>query len=772
MTSAMTLRARLIIEWLVIALLATVLVVAMVSYRAADRLDLLIYDFAMEWEGSQPSGDILIVKIDEDSLVDYGGWPWSRDTYVPALDNIAKGGAAAIALDVLFTEKTGTAEENQALADAMARNDRTILPLQLQGPGLNGRRFDTLKPVEPLASAAHALGHVNLDADSDTVIRRLNLCIDNDGEKIPYLIVETLARKTGKTAADITGSNCEVPKALPFMPQSAFQTVSFGQVARGEIPAQFFDGKMVLIGATAAGLGDQHRTPAVDGALAPGIVVMANALEALIQDNFITDMPRANVIVLSLVPLWVLLIILWRARPRTVIIFTLALLGVILLGSIALLQWHIWFPPVTAMFAIALVYPLWGWRRLQATSDYMGRELNRMDEGGAVVPPIDNRRAPTDIVTEQAERLSMAISNLRDMRRFVTDTLEHLPDPMLVTDPQGMVVMANHVAEELLGHIVPNMGIKDLLVSTAHKKDFAGLSRYLANATGQDGAAEEYNIFQTRNEQHYAVRCAPIISDQDEMLGHILYFADITSIRLANQQREEVLKLLSHDMRGPQAAILALVDRGEKDGGPKPFSPDISERIRQQARRTLSLADNFVDMARMKAQKFDPEDILFADLVAEASEAIWPLSSARLIKITITDESEAGFVAGERSSLSRAFINLFDNAVKYSPENSNIHAAIDQLELGNERFVRCVIDDEGSGIDKNILPRLFGQFASTNEVAAHGPSGIGLGLHYVKTVVERHAGDIHAENRKEGGARFVVLLPLLDDEESEDGEIA
>jgi K+-sensing histidine kinase KdpD len=59
---------------------------------------------------------------------------------------------------------------------------------------------------------------------------------------------------------------------------------------------------------------------------------------------------------------------------------------------------------------------------------------------------------------------------------------------------------------------------------------------------------------------------------------------------------------------------------------------------------------------------------------------------------------------------------------------------------------------------------LFGQFASTNDSVDQGPSGIGLGLHYVKTVIERHAGDIQAENLKEGGARFIILLPALDDE--------
>lgn len=766
----MTLRTRLIFEWLIIALLATAVVIAFQYYRTVERLDLLIYDFAMEWQGAEASGDILIVKIDEDSLAEIGGWPWTRDSYASALDNISKGGAAAIALDVLFTENAGTDEENQALADALARNGRTILPLQLQGPGLNGARFDKLKPIKPLEKAAAALGHVNLDADSDTVIRRINLCVETGGEKIPYLIVATLSKKTGKSTTELAGQDCETPKALPFIPQSGFKTVSFAQVANGQIPAQFFADKMVLIGATAAGLGDQHRTPAVNGALTPGIVVMANALEALIQRNFITEISFVSSLILSLVPLWILLIILWRARPRTVIIIAILLITAILLVSIALFQMQIWFPPVTALIAIALVYPLWGWRRLQATSDYMGRELNRMDAGVATIPPIDNRRAPADIVTEQAERLAMAIRKLRDMRRFVTDTLEHLPDPMLVTDQHGNVVMNNLVAEQLLGNIGENMAIKELLAGVAHKEDFAALSSYLSNAMSDnsvDNEESEYHIFKSRNGRHFAVRCAPILSDQSENLGHILYFADITTIRIANQQREEVLQLLSHDMRGPQAAILALLDRVEKTENKPTIEPEIADRIRLQAKRTLSLADNFVDMARMKAQKFEPEDVLFADLVAEAAEALWPQSSSRNININIEDESEAAFIAGERSSLSRAFINLFDNAVKYSPKSSTINVTMDKLELGKDRFVRCMIDDQGEGIDKNILPRLFGQFASTHDGSDHGPSGIGLGLHYVKTVIERHAGDIQAENLKEGGARFIILLPALDDEDIE-----
>ncbi|MEO1044299.1 MAG: CHASE2 domain-containing protein [Pseudomonadota bacterium] len=763
----MTLRTRLIAEWLLIALFSSLLVTVLILGGWTQRLDNLFYDIGLSFQSIDPADEIIVVAIDEPSLAREGGWPWSRDRYVPLLDTLGEAGAAAVVIDVLFTEPDSSVgipndaadqgtHPDQQLADAMRRNGRVLLPLQFLRPGSNGRDQDRIEPVEPIFGAAAGTGHVELPTDDDTVVRRVALCLDKNADrKTRHLMVKALNLLRSDSGQAALDPACDKTVAMPFLPASAFRTISFGNAAKGEVPNAFFADKIVLVGVTASGLGDRHRIPAVRGELAPGTIVMANALNALIQDRFIAPAPVWAQIGLALLPLWILLAMLWRARPWTIIILALVLLALTLAASFALLQMQIWFAPVATLFGLILVYPLWGWRRLQAASDYMGRELDRMDDGVAEVPIIDRRFRPADIVTEQAEKLANAIARLRDMRRFVSDTLANLPDPMVVIDEDAHIVMANADAEQMLGTGLVGEDVRQRLTVLARADARQPLLDHIASAEQSD--EESVFEFRTRQDQHYAIRRSPVLSDNGEQLGTIFYFADITDIRRAGREREEVLQLLSHDMRGPQAAILALLDQNRSQ------TPDtLRHRIARQARRTLSLADNFVDIARMTAQPFTPEDILFADLVAEASEDLWPLASARGIRFTLDDQSGAAFIAGERASLSRACINLFDNAVKYSPDNGTIRVTIDRIAIGTIDHVRCIIEDEGEGIDKPIMDRLFTAFASTGDTGKAGKvTGIGLGLHYVQTVILRHGGEVSADNATDGGARFTLLLPML-----------
>jgi signal transduction histidine kinase len=248
------------------------------------------------------------------------------------------------------------------------------------------------------------------------------------------------------------------------------------------------------------------------------------------------------------------------------------------------------------------------------------------------------------------------------------------------------------------------------------------------------------------------MRRAPVVSDEGVLKGHIHYLADITQVANAAQQREEVLQLLSHDMRAPQAAILALLDGREGD--------DTAGRIEGHARRTLALADNFVSLARIDSSEFAGEDVLLAELVAEATDSLWPLGKARSIRCEVDDQSDGAFVSGEPSSLYRSFVNLIDNAIKYSPEGGVVTIVIRVTELDGQPFVSVAITDQGEGISEEMLDQLFERFASDDRMAHSSIKGAGLGLNFVAKVMERHGGHIRGENRRDGGACFTVLLPL------------
>lgn len=751
----MRLRQRLGLEWLTVALLASALVATLVHRDSLSRFDNLVYDQLSNIDRLPPQSDILIVEIDEDSLAAFGKWPWSRQRHAELFEQLAAAKPKAVGFDILLSEP-GDADDDEALARAMVGVSNLFLPLHFMVPGSNGAEYDVKPPIALFADAAAGLGHVNLVFDADGVVRHAALCFGDkaSGSDWPHLMERIYRSFKGRPSPAYQRlADCNQQLLMPFAARGAYQSISYVALARGQVPPAFLDDKIILIGATASGLGDQYPVPLGDGGTLAGVEIMANLYGAIARNDFIRPLSSAQQLALSLLPVWILLLGFWRWRPRTMIIVSFGLIAMILLGSAMLLQFALWFAPGTALLVVLLVYPVWGWRRLQATSDFMDSELDNFNRSKTEIPIMRPAQGPVDVVTGQAERLTHAISHVRDLRRFIGDALRNLPDPMFITDLDGKVTFVNQLAQVGIDDGAQDLALDDMLNRFVSADDLQEVKDYLDLQSRP--ANHDYVDFTSRNGEIFAMRCAPVLSDEGVLKGHIHYLADITEVAHAAEQREQVLQLLSHDMRAPQAAILALLDGREGD--------ETALRIERHARRTLALADNFVGLARIESSGFSGEDILLAELVAEANDSLWPLAQARGIRCEIDDQSDGGFVSGEPSSLYRSFVNLIDNAIKFSPDGGALRIGIRVTELGKQPFVSVAITDQGNGISQEMLGQLFERFASNDRKARSSIKGAGLGLNFVAKVMERHGGHIRAENSRDGGACFTVLLPLAPD---------
>jgi CHASE2 domain-containing sensor protein/signal transduction histidine kinase len=729
-TGSAGLRRRFQIEWAIVALIASAIIAAASIGGWTRPADDLLYDAAMRIAPAQADPDILIIAIDEPSLSALGRWPWPRSLHAQLLERLAQARPESVTLDLLLSEP---AADDAALAAAMTRIDHLYLPVQFLQPGRDGRAFDRLDPAPAFIRAADALGHANTQIDADGTVRSAALCFaPAQGERrLPHL----MARR-GSSAKS---ARCAQPQRLRFAAPESFATVSFVSVLRGEVPDALISGRRVLIGMTAQGLGDRYPAPVSDSSNMPGVELNANIANAQLSDAWVGRPTVPGALAIALAPAWILLLAFWRFKPRSIILLFMALAVIVLTGSIAALTANLWIAPGPALLGLALVYPLWGWRRLQATSDYMASELALLEREEAL-PIGDTGLADADLVTGQSRRLSGAISQLRNLRRFVGDALAGLPDPALVSDAQGIVVLTNAAADAAFGADLIGRSSAPLLADVAEPASGTTLAAYLADPD------QRHFEFVARDGRSFVLRRAPIVDTRSQTRGHVDYLTDITTIATARREREEMLQLLSHDMRGPQAAILALVASGQGEID--------RARIARHARHTLTLADNFVDLARMQERPFDPEPVIAADLASEAADSLWPIARQRGVQIALTDDSDSAFIAAERESLFRALVNLLDNAVKYSPDGGTVSVHIDVAEGP----LRIVTRDQGKGIDPAILPHLFQRFASDGRGGE--VKGVGLGLNYVAAVVARHGGSIVGSNAEGGGAVFTIRLPL------------
>jgi CHASE2 domain-containing sensor protein/signal transduction histidine kinase len=746
----MNLRLRLAIEWLIIGALASLIVFLAYNWRGAQSFDNLFYDQLGALSRPTADSDTLIIAIDDPSLAALGKWPWPRRTHARLIEKLQTAGARSITLDVLLSE-TSEASNDSALHNAMTGKRPVFIPLHFITPGSDGHPFDSVLPAPPFLSAARGVGHVNLAFDSDGVVRRSALCFDpqENGQKWPHLM-ELVFRQIsgkGKSSPAFARNACGTELMIPYAPRGSTAEISYSDVLNGAVPDDLIKGHDVIIGATATGMRDNYPVPYADGGLLSGAEIMANMLAAIKRDNFITPMPSALTLTLSLLPIWLLLLGFLRWRPRTALVVSLAAVAFILVGSASTLIARIWFPPGAAVLGVFLVYPLWGWRRLQAMSDFMASELGALEQEGETSPlPIKPSHA-TDLVGRQSEALASAIDHMRDLRRFVADTLADLPDPMFVTDTDGNVTLSNELLDNRIGKGLVGLSLHQALADIVAPEYRTAVDRYLTRSLAVDHPdAPEFVRFVSPQDRTFVMRRAAVENAKGELRGHIHYLADITALAHAEQEREQVLQLLSHDMRAPQSAIIALLDG--------PINADGRKRIERNARRTMQLAQDFVDLARMGETEFVGEDILLADLIRDVADNFWPLANERGIHIEVSDNSDSGFISAEPDSLARAFANLIDNAIKFSPDGGTISVTVNRKAMD----LTVALCDEGAGIDAAILPQLFARFASTGEQKGR-VKGTGLGLNFVRAVIERHGGGITAENGLKRGCCFRLTLP-------------
>jgi signal transduction histidine kinase len=228
----------------------------------------------------------------------------------------------------------------------------------------------------------------------------------------------------------------------------------------------------------------------------------------------------------------------------------------------------------------------------------------------------------------------------------------------------------------------------------------------------------------------------------------------ISQLRDAQHKREETLRFLSHDMRSPQNSILALTQLQRNEQAALP-THDMLDRIEQYANKTLVLVDGFIQFARADAAQLAQDTINLAELLTQCADDFWAQAQQRHIRITGKDGPDPAWVVGDSAMLTRVFCNLLDNALKYSPDNTLITWGV---EAGNNTWT-VRISDQGRGMTSDQLNSLFVPFIRLDEDTPNNASGAGLGLAFVKTVIERHGGSVWAESEKNRGSTFIVILP-------------
>ena len=228
----------------------------------------------------------------------------------------------------------------------------------------------------------------------------------------------------------------------------------------------------------------------------------------------------------------------------------------------------------------------------------------------------------------------------------------------------------------------------------------------------------------------------------------------------ANRRKDEFLAMLSHELRNPLAPIRNAVELMRRVGSTEQRLIMARDVIDRQVTHLARLVDELLDVSRISQGKIvlKKEPVELSKIVAHSVETVRPMIDAREQRLAVEVSARPVWLLGDFARLSQVLANLLNNAAKYTPDGGRIKLAA----MAGEGFATITVEDNGSGIDTELLPRVFELFVQGERGLDRSQGGLGIGLTLVKRLVELHHGRVEAHSEGTGrGARFKVTLPSI-----------
>ena len=390
-----------------------------------------------------------------------------------------------------------------------------------------------------------------------------------------------------------------------------------------------------------------------------------------------------------------------------------------------------------------------------------------------VLTPIRNGglQGFTKVARDVTERKLAADALARDAL-----LLANVRDSVIVTDLAGVVTYWNEGAARLFGWTAGEMlgrPLTDRFPPEARPR-VAEMTRAIAAGREWVGEFEDYRKDGSR--VWIDARVRRYDGPDGRPLGVIGLAHDVTDrkrleaeLRLRveelaerDRRKDEFLALLGHELRNPLAPVRNALHIMALSGGDLP--PAVAQARQMMGRQVdhlVRLVDDLLDVSRVIRGKVElrRERIDLASAVRAGLETAGPAIEAAGHRLSVSLPSEPLWVDADPTRLAQVFGNLLNNAAKYTPPGGRVEVTAGRE--GDRAEVR--VRDNGVGIDRESLGRVFDLFAQVDQSAARSQGGLGIGLTLVKRLVEMHGGTVEAHS--EGlarGSEFVVRLPPAD----------
>jgi two-component system sensor histidine kinase SenX3 len=372
-------------------------------------------------------------------------------------------------------------------------------------------------------------------------------------------------------------------------------------------------------------------------------------------------------------------------------------------------------------------------QRLQALASRLGADP-LPKETHSIEDALMHVEHATDRATEAVAEASSEAIRLRR-------ALDTLPQAVLITDERGETVFRNNRAVALIGSrhgdAIAAQAVEELLSETP------------------PGAQEERVLELYGPPRRTLVVRAEGIDNGQRSLGTIAVIEDVSERRRLEDVRRDFVANVSHELKTPMGAVGLLAETLLSENEPQ-VTQRLAHRIYNESFRISRVIDDLLDLSRIENEESPPREPVLINLVmAEAAERVREAATQLGINVLLKEPNPQLVVLGDRRQLTSAVYNLLENAVKFSPEGSEVTC----LGKSEGDDIAIVVEDHGIGIPSRDLERIFERFYRVDAGRSRSTGGTGLGLAIVRHVAANHRGNVQVESREGEGSTFTLTLP-------------
>lgn len=379
----------------------------------------------------------------------------------------------------------------------------------------------------------------------------------------------------------------------------------------------------------------------------------------------------------------------------------------------------------------------------------------------------------TNSINDLSEVIRLTHENLEQETKRLTSILSYMTDGVLATNRRGQIIMVNEMAAKQLNvnpDEVLNTSILDLL-SLGDDYDLRSLITEVPELTidSQDENGEYLSL---------RVRFALIRRESGFISGLVAVLHDTTEQEKEERERRLFVSNVSHELRTPLTSVKSYLEALDDGALSEPVAPDFVKVSLNETNRMMRMVTDLLSLSRIdnETSQLDIEltnFTAFITFILNRFDKIKSQSQEDSKKYELIREYPITpiWVEIDTDKMTQVIDNILNNAIKYSPDGGKIKVG---MKTTDAQLI-ISISDEGLGIPKKDLPRIFDRFYRVDKARSRAQGGTGLGLAIAKEIVKQHKGFIWAKSEYGKGSTFTIVLPydkdaIKDDWDTEEEE--